>query len=232
MVKFKAYKKDSGLKKCILLSFGICALWGIISLAQDLQHQVSVINIEVPVRVFKGDQFVDTLSINDFEVYEDGRPQKIETIYLVKRTNVQKKEGSVRATLKPDVKRRHFVLVFEMDNYLLELNNVLDYFFTQVLAPEDTVWVVMPEDSIQLKKDALTKMPKAKISDQLKARLKKAIRRRAQILYSLIGDLGYLAGSMDAAVAKLAAIDIAQQIADLKTLSESQLSEFAKALKP
>lgn len=36
------------------------------------REQAIAINIEVPVRVFEGDEFVDNLSIKDFEVYEDG----------------------------------------------------------------------------------------------------------------------------------------------------------------
>lgn len=55
------------------------------SRAQEISQDVSVINIEVPVRVFKGDQFVDFLTIKDFEVFEDGIPQKIEAVYLIEK---------------------------------------------------------------------------------------------------------------------------------------------------
>lgn len=62
----------------------------IIPLFTQEQHQVSVINIEVPVRVFKGDSFIDNLTIWDFEVYEDGELQKVETVFLIKKADIKK----------------------------------------------------------------------------------------------------------------------------------------------
>ena len=45
--------------------------------AQEIQEQVTAINIEVPVRVFKGNSFIDNLTMDDFEDYEEGILQKI-----------------------------------------------------------------------------------------------------------------------------------------------------------
>ncbi len=50
---------------------------GLTLFAQEIQQQAVSINIEVPVRVYRGDNFVDDLTINDFEVYEDGILQRI-----------------------------------------------------------------------------------------------------------------------------------------------------------
>jgi len=36
--------------------------------AQELQHDGTAINVEIPVRVFKGNQFLDHLTIDDFEI--------------------------------------------------------------------------------------------------------------------------------------------------------------------
>jgi VWFA-related protein len=200
------------------------------SKSQELKHFVSVVNIEVPVRVFKGDKFVDNLSISDFEVYENGKLQKIEAVYLIKKTSIKKEEAPAKVQFKPEVKKRHFVLIFEMDDYLPELNKVLDYFFKEVLASEDTVWVVTPATSIQLKKDMLTQMPREKIAEQLKFRLKKDIRQRTLRLQSLIEDLKRLQET-DVWGQELVAGNIAQQIADLKMLDEPRIAEFAGALK-
>ena len=60
--------------------------------AQD-QHEVSVIEIEVPVRVTNGSIFVDNLTIDDFELYENGQMQKIKSLYLIKNTNLQRNES-------------------------------------------------------------------------------------------------------------------------------------------
>ncbi len=64
---------------------------------QVLQQSTGVINVEVPVRVFNGDRFVDNLALSDFEIYENGKPQKIIAFYLVRRTSIQKEEAPVPA---------------------------------------------------------------------------------------------------------------------------------------
>ena len=202
--------------------------------SQELKHFVTVVNIEVPVRVFKGGKFVDNLSLNEFEVYENGKPQKIEAIYLIKKTSIKKEEASTKVQLKPEVKKRHFVLIFEMDDYLPELNKVLDYFFKEVLASEDTVWVATPAGSIQLKKEALDQMPREKIVEQLKTRLKRDIRQRALRLQSLIEDLKRLATLQEISGMwgqEIMVENIAQQIADLKMLDEPRIAEFAGTLR-
>ena len=60
--------------------------------AQDIRHETRTINIEVPVRVFKGNTFVDKLSLGDFELYEDGKRQKVEALYLVRKTVIERHE--------------------------------------------------------------------------------------------------------------------------------------------
>ena len=56
------------------------------------QHESVVVNIEVPVRVFKKNAFVDGLTLRDFEVFEDGIPQKIEAIYLIRNRKILNEE--------------------------------------------------------------------------------------------------------------------------------------------
>ena len=53
--------------------------------AQDIQEEAVAINIEVPTRVFKGKTFIDNLTIDDFEIYEDGVLQTVEAVYLIKK---------------------------------------------------------------------------------------------------------------------------------------------------
>ena len=47
---------------------------------QEIQEEAVAINIEVPIRVFKGNTFIDNLTIDDFEIYEDGVLQKTEAV--------------------------------------------------------------------------------------------------------------------------------------------------------
>jgi hypothetical protein len=80
-----------GSKRLIvsLLPAGLCLILGsasrsnpisqdAVQLQKPIQHDVSVVNIEVPVRVFKGDTFIDHLTIGDFEVFDDGVLQQID----------------------------------------------------------------------------------------------------------------------------------------------------------
>jgi len=51
---------------------------GLTLFAQEIQQEAVAINVEVPTRVFKGKTFIDNLTIDDFEIYEDGILQKTE----------------------------------------------------------------------------------------------------------------------------------------------------------
>lgn len=42
----------------------LATAWG----STQIQHEVAVVNISVPVRVFEGEKFVDSLKLEDFEV--------------------------------------------------------------------------------------------------------------------------------------------------------------------
>jgi len=69
--------------------FPVLALMGFLpGNPQQLTHDVAVVNIEVPVRVYDGNRFVDSLTIDDFEVYENDVLQKVEAVYLVRKTDV------------------------------------------------------------------------------------------------------------------------------------------------
>ncbi len=74
------------MKRFVLL-ISFLLIFGSPFFAQDIQHQVGVVNIEVPVRVFKGSTFIDDLAIDDFEIYEDNILQKIEAVYLIKKNS-------------------------------------------------------------------------------------------------------------------------------------------------
>src|SRR5687767_14854776 len=65
----------------ILLALG--ALW-----QQTPSFKSGIQLLEVDARVFDGQgRFVTDLTIDDFEIYEDGRPQKIQTMFLVGGSN-------------------------------------------------------------------------------------------------------------------------------------------------
>jgi VWFA-related protein len=202
---------------------------------QELSHVVNVINIAVPVRVFKGGRFIDTLSLDDFEVYEDGRPQKIEAVYLIRDMSILKEEG--RKKFAPDVKNRHFVLLFEMDDYLREMDAVLDYFFTDVLTPGDSVIMITPRSSYRLKEAALARTPREKIAERFKAQLKIDLQQKGIELRGLTMELRTLAADASSMPAEMRISmsrnvkTLLMHIREMKRVDESRLINFADALK-
>ncbi len=69
----------------------IAVLCSVFSFYQ-VQEESLVLNVEVPVRIFDGNTFVDNLTIDDFELYEDSKLQDIAAVYLVKKKSVERKE--------------------------------------------------------------------------------------------------------------------------------------------
>ena len=62
----------------------LLAILGAASGFAQIRHDVAVVNISVPVRVFDGAKFVDSLGLSDFEVTEDGQARPIEAGYLIR----------------------------------------------------------------------------------------------------------------------------------------------------
>ena len=124
--------------RIVAASLVLCS--GIIFAQQILQEISQVINIEVPVRVFKSGDFVDDLTIKDFEVLEDGVPQRIEAVYLVRQDTVTRGEDSNRK-YRPQTARTFF-LFFEVSEWDARLGESVDYFCRSVLLPRDRLIAV------------------------------------------------------------------------------------------
>ena len=139
---------------------------------QDIQHQASAINIEVPVRVFKGGRFVDGLTLGDFEILEDGRPQKIEAFYLVKKTIIERREEP--RELAPRTVR-HFYLIFELGDYDGRVLEALDYFVRTVLLPGDNLTIVTPMKTYRMKGELFGLVGRDKTYDQIVGLLRRDI---------------------------------------------------------
>jgi VWFA-related protein len=208
-----------------------------------LQHDVTVVNIAVPTRVYDGDKFVDNLTAADFEVWENGVPQKVEAAYLIRKTSVLQNAivtGSTAPVAVPvaqpdeSLKRRNFVLIFEMDDYLPQLGNALDMFCSEVLAPGDTLRIVTPENTYVLNRKSLDKAARAKLADEIKGTVRKSVTQSGAQLKSLLADLRILARSdgEDLDLKLLSARGYIQQIVSLKTMNVAQYQQFAKYIKP
>ncbi|MGZ7046619.1 MAG: hypothetical protein ACXVJK_09850, partial [Candidatus Aminicenantales bacterium] len=128
--------------------------------AQDIRVETKAINIEVPVRVFKGAAFVDNLTIADFEVTDNGLPQRLEAVYLVKKTNIERREENRKFAPRT---ARHFFLFFELGEFDPKLAEALDYFVGSVLLPEDELTLVTPMKTYRVKSRVFERVSRKKI---------------------------------------------------------------------
>lgn len=151
-------------------AFAFTAVLGLSLFAQELQHEAVAINVEVPVRVFDKDRFVEDLTMADFEVYEDGVLQKIEAVYLIKKTAIQRKDEVKQ--FAPETSRG-FYLFFEVADFTPRLEEALDYFVQNVLGRGDNLVVVTPLKTYRMKAESLNKLPKFEIVRQLKSLIRK-----------------------------------------------------------
>lgn len=145
--------------------------------AQELQYESIAINIEVPVRVYDRDKFVSDLTIDDFELYENGILQTIDALYLINKMSFEK--GDTRTGAQEEKKifspqlSRQFVLIFEVREVFDEVEKSIKHFFNNVLIPSDKLIVATPLKSYHFKEDSWKFVSKTEMADQLIKRLKK-----------------------------------------------------------
>ncbi len=140
---------------------------------QEIQHEATTINIEVPVRVFKSDVFVDTLTIDDFELYEDGKLQEIEAVYLVKKTDIERKEEKATRLVEAPKTGRQFYLFFEIAYFDPKIEKALEYFIESVLTPIDECTIVTPLKTYTFNSTVFDNLSKKQIAKDLKSIIRK-----------------------------------------------------------
>jgi len=214
----------------------LLAACGVLSLTlhpQELRHVAGVVNVEVPVRVFDGERFVDDLTLKDFEVFENGKPQKIVALYLIRKATIQKEETSGPAAAKPAPKTgRTIVMQFEVLEPMPKLDEAVDFFFDQVLEPEDSLTVITPRATYRFRPEALARLPRQEIARQLKDKLRKDILAGAteyRRLLREIRDVGKMSVDPDLKLHLLA--DVTRQLRDRVGVDLASLRRFAQALK-
>ena len=154
--------------------------------AQDIQHEAvafaaplfslalsqqqsfievsTVINIEVPVRVYDGEQFINDLTIDDFEVLENNIPQKIEAVYLIKRDKIERKEE--KKAFKPQMSRC-FYLFLDVSKYPQKLQRAIGHFIYDVFLPNDDLIAVTPVKSYRLTDESKKNKSRDEIFEEL-----------------------------------------------------------------
>jgi VWFA-related protein len=200
---------------------------------QELRHVAGVVNVEVPVRVFDGERFVDDLTLKDFEVFENGKPQKIAALYLIRKANIQKEETSGPEATRPAPKTgRTIVMQFEVLDPMPKLDDAVDFFFNQVLQPEDSLTVITPRTTYRFKAEALASLPRQEIARQLKGKLRNDILAGATEFNRLLDDIRDVNKMpVDPDVKSHLITGIVRQLRDRIGIDPASLRRLARALK-
>jgi len=143
-------------------------------------------NVIVPVRVYDKNNFVDNLTIKDFEVYEGGVLQKIEALHLTDKTQLSRAEGA--KGFIPQVARNYYLL-FQLIDYNPKLGDAFDYFFSEVMLPEDNLTIMTPVKNYTLPKGALKKYSRDEISKDMQNIVRKDVKIGSSNYRSVFRDL-------------------------------------------
>ncbi len=143
-----------------MLAASICLIFS----TQQIQEQSIVINVEVPTRVFERNTFVANLTIDDFEIYEDGKLQKLDAIYLIKKKNIERREEIKR--FNPQTSRQFF-LWFQISEYDPRIRKAIEYFFEDVFIPGDDLVVITTLSAYHFDSRAIELKTKEEIADKL-----------------------------------------------------------------
>lgn len=150
--------------KKVFLSAAVLIM-SIVAFSQQITKESLVINIEVPVRVYERNTFVDNLTMDDFEILEEGIPQKIEAVYLVKKKSIERKEEKIE--FSPEISR-NFFLFFEISEYTSKIGDAISYFIHNKVIPGDNIIFVTPLRTYRMVDRALDFKSKRELAQDLK----------------------------------------------------------------
>jgi hypothetical protein len=149
--------------------------------------------IEVRVRVSAGGLFQGDLRLEDFRLLEDGRPQSIESLVLVRGGSVARREGGDAGAPRIE---RNYTLLFQAVDWDPKLVGAIDYLFASILRPGDDMTLVTPVKPYHLQKDALALKSISELSAGMEEILRKDILRGGGEYRGLINELKRLTRSI------------------------------------
>jgi hypothetical protein len=150
--------------------------------------------VSVRVHVSESGRFVDSLTLKDFEVYEDGVLQQIDSLYVVKGQTIGRREGV--SPTEPDVSRSYYLL-FQTVDWEPKLAEAINYLFSSVLRPGDTMTLVTPWKPYSLQKDALAVKSKEVLAKSMQDLLRKDIQRGGGEYRDIIKTLRRVTNAID-----------------------------------
>jgi hypothetical protein len=155
------------------------------------QEDVTVIAVEVPVRVLQKGQFVRNLTKEDFEIYENGVLQPI-TGFEVRSRRISLPADVSEEELKIQPEKRLFLLIFNIFDYQDYVGEAVDYFFANTFRKGDRI-IIVTEGVLF---DIETGKGPAAVSQDVKDTLKKFKAISTMQILSAYQDLRYEADNL------------------------------------
>jgi hypothetical protein len=169
--------------------------------------------------------------MNDFELYEDGVLQNIEAVYLIKKTDIKREDiiepaKKEKEIYKPETSR-YFVLCFILTEYLPKVAEAVDDFFSGIFQKGDSLSIITPLKTYNLKSETFERMPKEKVKQQLTVILKKDIQIGCSEYRETLRDLIKAARSN----AWITYRELLDHLKRLRYIDQKRLLKFADFLK-
>jgi VWFA-related protein len=163
------------------------------------EYEVFVTNIMVPVRVYEEDRFVADLTLQDLELYEDGKLQEIKALYLTRDNHIERTDAE--RDYMPILSRR-FYFLFQTLDFNPKITDAIEHFFYNIFQPGDVVVVQTPIKVYTLSPDAVQKSPKETLIKDMQAVIRKdtqigaieynnlldTLKRNVRMISSVMGD--------------------------------------------
>ncbi len=129
-----------------------CFIVVLLAAGFSLTQEPVGINIEIPVRVLDGNRFVDNLTIDNFEIYENSIRRNINALVLTEKARIIRQD--LKQQVKPDLSR-HFCFLFQMTDYNPRISEGMSYFFNNIFQPGDSIMLITPLKQYTLSSKAM-----------------------------------------------------------------------------
>lgn len=167
--------------------------FGLSGLAQEQEHdkiveKVDVVNVVVPVRVFHNGEPVKGLTRENFTIRINGKTIPVNGFYQKK----QKIAVTVKQEVETGTAARLFVLVFNINDYNMNVTQHLDTIFQKIIRPGDRLMIVTNNFFITDRPVKNLEKQKARLKRILEMetlRVKQEMRRVEFELKGLVEDL-------------------------------------------
>lgn len=149
---------------------------------EPIKEAVSVVNVEVPVRVFFSGHSVAGLAKEDFQISEDGKPQVINGFFAMH------KRMQAAAAGGPAVERpagRYFVLVFHTYDCNSQLEDGIATLFRDILRPDDQLLVMANNQIRSFERLGDDDRAQAKVMEMVKEESRSAYNQMLSTLQSI-----------------------------------------------